>query len=399
MIDQVHGAPAQIRPLLNELLVRSLSDDHTYALCRCKTDESQLRDVLGQLGFIAVEDAPELYYVDMRAPIVLIQDVLLCIKKPHRNAPEVTEAIEASRPKLRRALTDLYPGKLLLCFDAELLNQSLMFKVQQHNQVHGSEQKHLGNLMCVPYGKILSDEIVPNTVTKTLHVDKCFAPNGGSFSVVEYPGYSSLENQVRTIKAFRRPLILVDDLLHKGYRIAKLDPLFEREQLEVSKVIVGILSGRGQDLMRERNRQVDCEYFIPNLHYWVTESLLYPFIGGDSVSERPTLGRMLPSVNLILPYFYPRHFVGTSDRAVRELSRTALENALDILKALEAVHQDIFSTALTLGRLGEAISYPRLPDRGKSLNYDFSVSASAYLEDDLLQLDRIRMRGGSLHGV
>lgn len=397
MIDGVDAAPAQLRPLLTELLVRSLTDEHTYALCRC--EDAELLSVLEQLGFVPVEDAPGLYYVDMRSPMVLIQDVLLCIKKPHRTAQRVASAIEATRPKLRRALTALYPGKLLLCFDAELLNQSLMFKVQQHNHVLAADAPRLGERMCVPYGKILSDEIVPHTVTKTLHVDKCFAPNGAGFSIVEYPGYSSLENQIRTIKAFRRPLILVDDLLHKGYRIDKLDPLFAREQVEVSRVIVGILSGRGQDLMRRHGRKVDCEYFIPNLHYWVTESLLYPFIGGDSVSERPTLGRMLPSINLILPYFYPRHFVGTTDRAVRDLSRTALENALDILKALETEHQSLYSTALTLRRLGEAIAYPRLPDRGKRLNYDFSVPASAYLEDDLLQLDRIRMRGGALHGV
>ncbi len=398
MIDRICADGEQTRALLNELLVRSLRSDHTYALCRCTGDDA-LQNALEQLGFLPVEGAPGLYSVDMRAPMVLIQDVLLCIKEPHHDAQEVLEAIRAARPRLRRALGALYPGKLLLCFDAELLNQSLMFKVQQHNNVLGSTGKHLGSLMCVPYGKILSDEIVPNTVTKTLHADKSFAPAGGSFSVVEYPGYSPLETQVRTIKAFRRSVILVDDLLHKGYRIGKLNPLFEREGLEISRIIVGILSGRGQDLMREQHRQVDCEYFIPNLHYWVTESLLYPFIGGDSVSERPTAGRMLPSANLILPYFYPRHFAGTSDAAVRELSRTALENALSILRALETVHQRTFSTALTLRRLGEAIAYPRLPDRGKRLIYDFSVPASAYLEDDLLLLDRIRTRGDAVHGA
>ncbi len=399
MIDRVRAVQEDIRPLVNELLVRSLQSDHTYALCRCGAGDASRRQVLEQLGFIAVEGASELYFVDMRAPMVLIQDVRLCVKKPHRDEREVIDAIEAARPRLRRALTDLYPGKLLLCFDAELLKQSLMFRVQRHNQVHGLDERHLGKLMCVPYGRILSGETVPNTVTKTLHVDKSFAPDGSSFSVVEYPGYSGLQNQVRTVKAFRRPVILVDDLLHKGYRIGKLNPMFEREGVEISRVIVGICSGRGQDLMREQNRQVDYEYFIPNLHYWVTESLLYPFLGGDSVSQRPTLGRMLTSINLILPYFYPRHFVGTSDDAVRALSRTALENALDILRTLEQVHLRTFNTVLTLRRLGEAIDYPRLPDRGNRLAYDFSVPASSYLEDDLLQLDRIRMRGGAVHGI
>ncbi len=400
LLDGVRGDVAYVLPLLNELLVRSLSEDHTYALCRCTKEDALLLDCLEQLGFVPVTGADGLYYVDMRAPMVLIQDVLLCIKEPHHDTASVRKAIEGSRPKLRRALCGLYPGKLLLCFDEELLNQALMFKVQQNNNVlHAVDPKQLGSCMCVPYGKILSDEIVPNTVTKTLHVDKSFFPNGSGFSVVEYPGYSSLPNQVKTIKAFRRPVLLVDDLLHNAYRLGKLNPLFEKENIEISKVIVGILSGRGRDLMRKQHRQVDCEYFIPNLHYWVTESLLYPFIGGDSVSQRQNGGRMLPSLNLILPYFYPRHFVATTDIAVRELSRTALENALCILRALEAEHQRLFSTALTLRRLGEAISYPRLPDRGKRLEYDFSVPASAYLEDDLLHLDRIRMRGGQVYGV
>ncbi len=386
-----------IRPLFNELLVRSLSDDHTYALCRC-SDEI-LCATLKQLGFVRIDDTPDLYYVDMRAPMVLIQDVLQRIKQPHRASEAVMQAIVQVRPKLRNALCELYPGKLLLSFDSEYLNQSLLYRVQKHNGVLGIEGSYLGKQMCVPYGKILSDQIVPNTVTKTLHADKTFTPDGAVFTIEEYPGYSTLDNQVRTIKAFRRPLLLVDDILHKGNRIAKLTPLFAREQVDVSRIIVGICSGRGRDLMRSQGQQVDYEYFIPNLHYWVTESLLYPFLGGDSVSGREAHGRMLPSLNLILPYYYPRHFVATNDRAIRNLSKTALENTLCILSALELTHQQVFNTALTLGKLGEAVLQPRLPDRGRQLRYDFSVPTSTYLRDDLLGLDRIRMRGDAPHGI
>ena len=396
MIDRVSAglSAEQLRSLLNELLVRSLTGDHTYALCRC--GETGKTEILRQLGFVPVEDVAGLYYVDMRAPMVLIQDLLLAIKPPHRDNGGVLDAIAQSRPRLRAALTALYPGKLLLCFDAELLNQALMYRVRRQN---GAQDGTLGRYMCVPYGKILSGEVVPETVTKTLHAEKCFKPDGSGFAVVEYPGYSSLPNQVRTLKSFRRPVILVDDLLHKGYRIKKLNPLFERENLEISRIIVGILSGRGRDLMREQHRNVDCEYFIPNLHYWVTESLLYPFIGGDSISERSNLGRMLTSINLILPYFYPRHYAETTESAVRELSRTALSNALCVLRALEKAHQEAFHTVLTLRRLGEAVEQPRLPDRGKALDYDFSIPASAYLEDDLLLLDRIRPVGGGMNGA
>ncbi len=398
MVDRVTPGlpPEQLRALLTELLARSLTADHTYALCRCAAADAERAEILRELGFVPVEDVAELYYVDMRAPMVLIQDLLLAIKPPHRDSAAVRDAITKTRPRLRAALTALYPGKLLLCFDAELLNQALMYRVRRQN---GAEDGKQGRFMCVPYGKILSGEVVPETVTKTLHAEKCFKPDGSGFAVVEYPGYSSLPNQVRTLKSFRRPVILVDDLLHKGYRIKKLNPLFEHEGLEISRIIVGILSGRGRDLMREQHRQVDCEYFIPNLHYWVTESLLYPFIGGDSISERSDMGRMLTSINLILPYFYPRHYADATEPAVRNLSRAALTNARDLLRALEKAHQETFNTVLTLRRLGEAVEHPRLPDRGNALEYDFSIPASAYLEDDLLLLDRIRPVGGGMNGA
>ncbi len=87
--------------------------------------------------------------------------------------------------------------------------------------------RRLGPYMCVPYGKILADEVVPNTVTKTLHADKVYAANMENFSILEAPGYSSLSGQIRTIKSFRRPVILVDDLLHWGHRIHALDHIFK----------------------------------------------------------------------------------------------------------------------------------------------------------------------------
>lgn len=157
---------------------------------------------------------------------------------------------------------------------------------------------------------------MPNTVTKTLHVEKCYAPDVRSFTIEEYPDYSPLPGQVRTLRSFHRPIILVDDLLHKGYRIEKLDRVFRQEQLAVDRIVVAVMSGYGRDLMRVQGRRAECEYFIPNLHYWVTESLLYPFIGGDSVAGRRQKERMLPSVNMILPYVYPGYFFDVTEGSI-----------------------------------------------------------------------------------
>ena len=395
MIDTVYTCRERTMELcrkeLNELLARSLADDHTYALCRCAPEDEALRQALEQLGFRPVDDCEDIFCVDMRAPVMLLQDVLLWLKKPHQDDADVKASVLRTRPKMRRALCGMFPGQLVLSFDSEMLNQVVMERVQKINGVQDvpEGQRRLGPYMCVPYGKILSNEIVPNTVTKTLHAEKCFDSEIENFDIVEYPGYSQLHTQARTLRSFRRPLLLVDDFIHKGYRIEKLDKVFREENLTIDRIIVGIMSGYGKDLMQIQNRQVECEYFIPNLRYWLTESLLYPFMGGDSVGQQEMTEHMLPSINLILPYYYPSFLREVSDYNVRAFSRVALENALDIMRELERCHQRIFNTSLTIRRLGEALQQPRLPDKGVCMKYDFSRTASDYLEEDLRQIQRI----------
>ena len=379
------------RMLLNELLARSLTGDHTYALCRCAPEDTALRQALQQLGFVPVASCDDIYCVDMRAPVILLQDVLLRLKQPHQSDDDVKRAVLATRPKLRGVLNSMFAGNLLLCFDSEMLNQSVMERVQKINGVENVPQgvRQLGPYMCVPYGKILSNEVVPNTVTKTLRAEKKFASDVDSFDVVEYPGYSPLKNQVRTLRSFRRPVILVDDLLHKGYRIEKLDRVLREEGLTTGRIVVAMMSGYGQDLMRVQGREAECEYFIPNLRYWFTESLLYPFIGGDSIGDKGTTEHLIPSINLVLPYYFP-HFIGdVTDEDIRRFSCVALENALELMQTLEKRHQEVFNTTLTIRRLGEALQQPRLPDKGVCMKYDMNLPASAYLQEDLRQIQRI----------
>ena len=149
------------------------------------------------------------------------------------------------------------------------------------------------------------------------------------------------------------------------------------------------MSGNGRDLMQKQGRKAECEYFIPDLHYWVTESLLYPFIGGDSVIGQRGKEHMLPSINLILPYYYPNYFTDVTEQHIHALSRVALQNALEIMQVLEKRQQALFDTALSIHRLSEALYQPRLPDQGSHRYYDFSLPASLYLEEDLLRLERV----------
>ncbi len=398
-IDQVVAEGEEILfPLFNDLLARCVAEDHTYALYRYGPEKDEMPMLLEQMGFSPVLGQGDLLYVDMRAPLVLSQDALQQIKEPLHSDPVIQAAVLANRPALRRAIANMFPGKLLLFFDSELLNTALLKKVQICNSVWGMEDgdRKLGRSICVPYGKVLSDTLVPHTVTKALHADKMFYSDMTGFDITEAPGYSLLINQIKTLKSFRRPILLVDDLLHNGYRLEKLDPLFKQEGLEVDRIIVSILSGRGRDLMKMQGREVECEYFIPNLRYWFTESLLYPFIGGDSVSDRSRERDLLPSINLILPYEYPLFLKEVGYSVIRNFSMASLKNALYILTALEERYQENFGTSLTIKRLGEAIFTPRLPDKGAHMQYDLNVAASAYLKDDILLMQRLSRERNNL---
>ena len=67
-------------------------------------------------------------------------------------------------------------------------------------------------------------------------------------------------------------MILVDDLMHPGFRLHALDPILQQEDVPIRMVLVGILSGYGRDLMRSWDRPVDGVYFLPQLRQWFIEA-------------------------------------------------------------------------------------------------------------------------------
>ncbi len=384
--------PGQL--LLTEALTRAAEEDCSYAVWWGPADPAGL-EMLRRQGFVPAElEAPQpLLLVDMRSPAVLVQNIPTTLKEPFASDRQVLSAMGAAHLRLQEAVCGLYPGTLVLSLNAEVIYHRLVRKLTEENGVPAEPQtpRILGPKMCVPFGKILRGNAVPNTVTKTIHTDKVFAPDLHSFSIAPFPGYAPLESQIRTIRSFRRPVMLVDDLLHTGNRISALDPLFRREELDIDRCVVGLLSGRGRDLMAARGRRVDSVYFVPDLRAWFVESTMYPFIGGDAVDKgMVSVPGLTPAVNLILPYAFPRFYRQCGREAVFRFSRTCLENSRDILLALERAYRERFSRNLTLSRLSEAVILPLSPDKGAALRYDPNLSASVCLESDLRQLDRMR---------
>ncbi len=382
--------------LLTEVLTTALSREYTYALyCPLEGAVSGYGRQLMQLqGFVPIQhrDGYDVLGVDMHCPIVLSRNVDTAIKAPLSTAPQVVVAVAAAHRRLQAALTRLQPGSLVLSLSAGVIYHRLLQRITQRNGVPAEPvtPRVLGPDICVPYGKILRGVAVPNTVTKTLRTDKVYEPDLSASSIEAYPDYSPLADQVRTIRAFDRPVILVDDMLHDGKRIRRLAPLLEQTHTRVDQVLVGYLTGMGRDLMEQLGYPVDSIYYLPNLRRWFVESTLYPFIGGDTVRRTGLLpGGLQPSVNRILPYASPE-LPDVDSRAVWQLSLCCLENARDILLALEAEYRSLYARNLTLARLGEAVILPLCPDKGPCMTYDLTRAASTYLDGDIEQLRRMR---------
>ncbi|MGN0671928.1 MAG: nicotinate-nicotinamide nucleotide adenylyltransferase [Anaerovoracaceae bacterium] len=397
-IDDSVDIMMNVKILLTEILAEACEKNLIYSVYHPIEDKasSVVNDVLTRLGFLKIKlDGSEtmIYEVDMSNPIVVIENMNTVIKTPFNTNEKVLKVFEETHAQLQRALAGLEPGNLVLSFNSGIMNQKIIKMVTQANDVPciPRKEKKLGPLMCVPFGKILSGTVVPNTVTKTLHTEKKFTRLLDKFEIVEYPMYATIANQIKTIKSFNRSVILVDDILHKGYRIKYLDKYFKLNGVTIEQMIVGVLSGRGKDLMKLQGRDVDSAYFIPNMREWFVESTMYPFIGGDSIeTSEKTRANLIPSINLIPPFAAPGFLYTHDYEAVYNLADTCLENAYKVFRVLEEEYQNTFERQLTIRRLSDVIKQPRMPNGADRLSVDFDLSPSSYMKDYKDRLLRLK---------
>jgi len=384
--------PMQV--LLTEVLAECLKRDFKYAIYEGELND-EIVDVLTRQGFEKLTfggNSKVLYVVSMKSPIVILKNMGTNIKAPFAENERVISVIDDAHKELQRSLVKLYSGNLVLSLDSDILHNTLAKMIAKENQVslEPSKDRKLGQLMCVPFGEMLKGMVVPNTVTKTLHTEKRFNVTIKGFEIKEFPFYSPLVNQLKTIKSFNRPILLLDDFMHKGHRLEGLEPIIKSEQITVKKVMVGVLSGRGKDIMDMKRIPVDSAYYVPNMRLWFVDTSMYPFFGGDSVETAKVVrAGIIPSINLILPYVAPRFLSSLPPKILFELSMTCLKNTEKIMKVLEEEYQTLFERNLTLNRLSEVISIPRIPERGIGLHYDLNLPTSTCVGNDIEMLSRL----------
>lgn len=387
--------PAQL--LLSEVLADACAHGASYAMFfpQVNVPGSYIMDAVARQGFILAEQMATtmpVYLVDMREPIVILRNLRAFIKEPLASDPQVVRVIETGYRALQQEMCRLYPGALVLTLATEVIFPRMVEMITAINQVPNETvtPRLLGENMCVPFGRILRERVIPNTVTKTLHTDTVYAPDLSDYTVGPFERYTPLADQVRMIHSFDRPVILVDDIMNIGKRFQALDALFQKEQVPIRQMVFAVMTGIGRDRMQRRGVESASVYYIPNVRKWYVESSLYPFIGGDTVDrEGFNIAEVSPSVNPILPYTDP-DLRGASEEALFDLSACCIRNARDIFYALEERYRARYGRNLTMERLGEVITVPSAPDRGECVTYDPNLAASVYLDNDLKMLQRLR---------
>ena len=392
--------------IITELLTGLIAKDYAYAIYVPVdgTRDPVMEEALIRQGFtdIAEEGEPgPLYAVDMKAPVIVFKDVETVIKAPLNKNRRVLEAMEEAHGRLLSVMADIYPGRLLLSFNTSAIQSKIISKMAELNGVSTIEGKSArGPYMAVPFGKALGDVLVPNTVTKTLAVEKFFNRDVSGFSIAEAPNHSPLETQASMIASFRRPVVLIDDLLHKSHRMNKLSPILAGSGVEIKEVLVGVMTGNAMDRMSAAGLRAESAYFLPTLELWLNERDCYPYIGGDSLEgasgniptgDKPAGGSVrAASANLMLPYIRPGFIKGRGEEAIYNYSLVCLENACMILRVLEEEYQKEFGRKLTLKRLGEVVTIPRIPAVDRGVHFDENLEPTVFLKNDLEKLSRLK---------
>ena len=64
------------------------------------------------------------------------------------------------------------------------------------------------------------------------------------------------------------------------------------------------------------------------------------------------------------------------------------------METLQDVYQETFEKRLTLKRLGEVITYPRIPDIDVGVKFDENMDPTRFIKNDIERLIRLRWGEG-----
>lgn len=379
-------------PLLtlhSEIVVHALNNGYEYCIVKAKSgtlNQATLK-LLTMTGYRPLENI-NVMIATIKQPVVVLFDAQSMLKTEFRSDESIRNSLTKARSELMHALVKKHQFATILAFDRAMLYNRINQIVSEQNQPVA--ERDYGPMMCVPYGDIYNRWVLPHSITKSLHTERVYNEQLDYYEVIESPHYPNIEQQAGIIKSFKRPVILIDDLLDKGLRLQSLEKYFKNAQIQIAHVVIGILSSTGKYRAQKKGYDVLAGYYIPNMRAWYSESQVYPFIGGDAYDcgDRQ-LQDVLPSVNRIMPYMSQIQSAEDSHDVVA-FSDVCLKQAANLLEVIETRYHSIYRRPLTISRLNEVFVTPRIPFYGKYGQYREDIKPSQILADDLNRLRQLK---------
>ncbi len=318
-------------------------------------------------------------------PVVLMLDAQSMFKQSYRDRAEVRRAIAHSRRALMQQIVKRHRGKLILTFDRNMLYHGIDREIEKLNSPNDSG---LGDKICVPFGDIYRRWLLPHSVTKALHIERVYDPSLDYFTIEPKPSYQELSTQIQIIGAFKKSVILIDDLLDSSLRLREIEPHFKSNSVRAKDIVVGVLTAKGERRAKRKGYNVHSAYTLPSISTWYSESHLYPFIGGDAHGSTYGETTWMASVNKMLPYMSdPSNCVGLSDYIA--FSKSCIEASLHIFDVIERIYEQSTKRHLSLSHLGDVFITPRAPYYGSGVQICASATPSEMLTNDIQRLEQI----------
>lgn len=394
MIECLHNSNANWMDeytftLQTELMVDAMNQGYDYILFSAASGmiASDVLEALRSMGFVEIPSL-RLLLVSLKAPIVLMLDAQTMLKEDYRQIEILRTTIKEMRLKLLQSLVKSYPRQVILPFDRGMLYDRLIHLVSEANDE--KQANGYGPFLVVPYGDLFKRWTLPNSITKALHTERVYDNTLSYFTVEASPYHLPLTEQIKLLKSYNQPLILVDDLLDKGLRLQAIEHDLHQVGIQIESIVVGIMSGLGKRRLEQKGYKVIGGYEVSNLQGWYTESMLYPFVGGDAHGEKQKVSHgVLEVVNRILPYFTAPEAKGMAIEAYLNLSLQCLKNATQLMRALETHYYERHHRPLTVERLSEVFITPRMPHYGEGVEMKQDALPSFQLQNDMIRVEQL----------
>lgn len=328
--------------------------------------------------------AINLNIVDLRKPVLFINNIDDVLKAPYNNHPLLKKRFRKNRESTLRILSKINKESVIISLDYKDIVFNIIEKITQINNESPKNQ-----FLCILFGNILGRYIVPNTITKALHAERVVNSTGKLIGFTHSKHYYSIPIQLKTIKAFGKKPILSDIIVHSARRILNIKKSGMEIGINIDRVVSGVISGLAKEIMEANDIRSESIFYIPRLHSWYEEHNFYPYAGGDSILEYIDIEEPFNRAMIyILPFCpYEQQYNATlNDRIV--FSQNCLENAYGLFKDIEEIYLENKKKNLILQNIQEILENPRLPVYNPLLLPDNQKMLTKLIKKDLETLGR-----------